>query len=118
MKLFKLVSQNGDIDWIVTNDPDSNLTKNVVKDKNAIRWKIEQLHREVKQLLGSQACQCRKARSQRNHIALVLQAWVSLAQAARTLKTTLYQLKHHLWSEYLRAELANPRIQAFLPNQP
>lgn len=118
VKLFKLVSQNGDIDWIVTNDPDSNLTKNVVKDKNAIRWKIEQLHREIKQLLGSQACQCRKGRSQRNHIALVLQAWVSLAQAARTLKTTLYQLKHHLWSEYLRAELANPRVQAFLPNQP
>jgi len=118
VRLFRLVAQDGSIDWIVTNDPDSNLTTDVVKSKNAIRWKIEQLHREIKQLLGSQACQCRKGRSQRNHIALVVQAWVSLAHSARHLQTTLYQLKHSLYSHYLRKELAHPRIKAFLPSSP
>jgi hypothetical protein len=28
---------------------------------------------------------------------------------------TLYQIKHDLLSDYLRAELRYPRIQAFLP---
>jgi len=32
-----------------------------------VRWKIEET--ELKQLTGVEACQCRKARIQRNHIA-------------------------------------------------
>lgn len=36
------------------------------------RWKIEQLHREGKQLTGLVRCQCRKARIQRNHIGCAL----------------------------------------------
>ena len=27
-----------------------------------IRWKIEEFHREIKQLTGIESCQCRKAR--------------------------------------------------------
>jgi hypothetical protein len=50
LRLFKLVAKNGDIDWIVTNDPASNLTVSVVQTKNAVRWRVEQLHRELKQL--------------------------------------------------------------------
>ena len=34
-----------------------------------MRWKIEEFHRELKQLTGVEACQCRQARIQRNHIA-------------------------------------------------
>jgi hypothetical protein len=38
----------------------------------AIRWKIEQLHREAKQVTGLERCQCRTARIQRNQIASAL----------------------------------------------
>ncbi|WP_346015781.1 transposase [Paraburkholderia sp. PGU19] len=34
-----------------------------------LRWKIEQFHREIKQITGLARCQCRKEHIQRNHIA-------------------------------------------------
>jgi hypothetical protein len=113
IRLFKLVAQNGDIDWLITNQPDSDLTTQVVRHENGVRWKIEQVHRDVKQLLGSEACQCRKGRSQRNHIGLVFQAWISLAVHARTFGQTLYQVKQNLLREYLMSELTLPTVQAF-----
>ena len=113
VRLFKLVAQNGDIDWIVTNNPDSTLTTQVVQLENGVRWKIEQVNRDVKQLLGSEACQCRKGRSQRNHIGLVYQAWVSLAVHARSVGETLYQVKQSLLRDYLMTELNMPTVLAF-----
>ncbi len=76
VRLFKIVAPNGDIDWLMTNRPHTGvgdnqraITAQDVADQNAVRWQIEQLHRELKQLVGSAKCQCRKARSQRNHLA-------------------------------------------------
>jgi len=43
-----------------------------------MRWCIEQLHRELKQLTGIERCQCRKQRAQRNHFAYCYHAWFSL----------------------------------------
>ena len=43
--------------------------KDVAQQVCKIRWKIEEFHREIKQLTGIESCQCRKARLQRNHIA-------------------------------------------------
>ncbi len=76
------------------------------------RWHVEQFHREVKQLTGSEKCQCRKARSQRNHLACCYFAWVSLQQHAQQIGTTLYGAQRNLWDEYLKAALRNPVIQA------
>jgi len=60
------------------------------------------LHRELKQLTGSEKCQCRSARSQRNHLACCYQAWLSLKVKANQLNKTLYQVKTDLWRDYLR----------------
>ena len=68
VQLFKLVAPNGDIDWVITNSPDETLTAQVAQDANDVRWQIEELHRGLKQLTGTEKCQCRKARSQRNHL--------------------------------------------------
>lgn len=76
---------------------------------------IEELHRGLKQLTGTEKCQCRNGRSQRNHIACCYHAWLSLKVKAKSLGKTLYQTKENLLSDYLRTELASPRIQAFLP---
>jgi hypothetical protein len=43
---------------------------------------IEEFHRELKQLTGVEACQCRKARIQRNHFACALLG-AELAQSNR-----------------------------------
>ena len=115
VQLFKVVATDGDIDWVVTNCPDETLTTQVAQDTNDVRWQIEELHRGLKQLTGTEKCQCRKGRSQRNHIACCYHAWLSLKVKARLLGKTLYQTKDDLLSDYLRTELAAPRIQAFMP---
>jgi hypothetical protein len=99
----------------VTNDLDLNLTAGVVRERNAVRWWVEQLHREMKQVLGSEACQCRKGRSQRNHWGLVLMAWVSLAVHARGLFRSVCVAERELWRDYLVAELVAPRVRALSP---
>jgi hypothetical protein len=116
VRLFKVVATNGDIDWVITNSPDETLTTQVAQDASDVRWQIEELHRGLKQLTGTEKCQCRKARSQRNHIACCYHAWLSLKVKAKELGKTLYQTKHDLFSDYLRAELRQPTIQAFLPD--
>jgi len=80
-----------------------------------VRWQVEAFHRELKQLTGSEKCQCRKARSQRNHLACCYHAWLSLKVHAKSLGKTLYQARRDLFSDYLRAELRNPTIKAFQP---
>ena len=112
VQLFKLVATNGDIEWVVTNDPASTLTRQVVQDVSDVRWQVEELHRSLKQLTGSERCQCRKARSQRNHLACCYHAWLSLKVQAKRLGKTLYQVHTDLFRDYLRAELANPHVAA------
>ena len=113
VKLFRLVATNGDIDWLITNDLDENLTAQAAKEADNVRWQIEQSHREIKQLTGSEKCQCRKARSQRNHLACCYEGWISLKVKAKEFKTTLYQIRKNLLYGYLKAELNNPRITAY-----
>ncbi len=115
VQLFKVVATDGDIDWVITNSPDETLTTQAAQEANDVRWQIEELHRGLKQLTGTEKCQCRKGRSQRNHIACCYHAWLSLKVKAKVLGKTLYKIKGDLLSDYLRAELATPRIHAFLP---
>ncbi len=112
VKLFKLVATNGDIDWVITNDLDSTHTAQVAQEANDVRWEIEQFHRELKQLTGSEKCQCRKQRAQRNHLACCYHAWLTMKVKAIELEKTIYQVKADLLTDYLRAELRSPRIPA------
>ena len=114
MQLFKVVAPNGDIEWVITNHPEGSFTTSDIQNENAERWQIEQLHRELKQLTGSEKCECRKARSQRNHLACCYLAWLALKVKARQLGKTLYAVQHDLFSDYLRAELRDPHIPAYL----
>jgi len=120
VRLFKIVAPNGDIDWLMTNRPHTGegdrqraITAQDVADQNAVRWQIEQLHRELKQLVGSAKCQCRKARSQRNHLACCYLAWVSLKVHAQHLAVTLYTARNQVWEAFLRAQLRAPAIPAY-----
>ena len=112
VRLFKLVAPDGDIDWVLTNDLAETLTAQVADDASDVRWQVEELHRGLKQLTGSEKCQCRAARTQRNHLACCYHAWVSLKVKAKELGQTLYALRESLFSHYLRAELQRPHIVA------
>ena len=113
VQLFKVVAPNGDIDWIITNRPDGTMTTHAIQTQNAVRWQIEQLHREMKQLTGSEKCECRKARSQRTHLGCCYHAWLALRLRANQLGQSLYAVQHALFDDYLRAELRHPHIPAF-----
>jgi hypothetical protein len=111
VKLFKIVAPNGDIEWVITNDLSHSVNLFVAELKNDNRWQVEDFHRGVKQLTGSEKCQCRKARSQRNHLACCYHAWVSLKVRAKQVHRTIYQIRKELFSDYLVHELMYPRIQ-------
>ena len=109
LKLFSVAVSSNRTDFVVTNDT-SQACADDTKKICAIRWFIEQFHREIKQLTGMEKCQCRKQRIQRNHIACAMHVWVYLKKLAYETKTTVYQIKRNLLSEYLKTELENPRI--------
>lgn len=109
VKLFRVEVSINRTDWVVTNDPSQDSTQGT-QNVCALRWKIEQFHREIKQLTGIEKCQARKSRIQRNHIACAVLAWQCLTRIARKTQTTIYQLKHNMLSDYLRQELRNPSV--------
>jgi hypothetical protein len=86
----------------------------VVQQVCKIRWKIEEFHRELKQLTGIESCQCRKARIQRNHIACAILVWLRLKDMAYKTGQTIYQIKSRLWSDYLIQQLKRPDIFMYL----
>ena len=108
VKLFRVAATNR-TEYVATNDLSQNSAVSV-KDMCGIRWKIEQYHREGKQILGIEKCQCRKARAQKNHIGCAILAWHCLTKLARKLKTNIYALKNNLLSDYMKEELKNPSI--------
>ena len=109
VKLFRVASSTGRTDYVVTNDLAQNDTS-VVQQACNWRWKIEQFHREAKQLTGLERCQCRLARIVRNHIGCTLLVWIRLQAIAYQTGQTIYQVKHGMLSEFLRQQLKSPAI--------
>ena len=112
LKLFKLVDQDGNIEWVITNKLSEDFTRLRAIQAVQVRWQVEEFHRSFKQLTGSEKCQCRKERSQRNHLACCYAAWVALKVKAHEMKTTVYQVRNRLFTEFLKSQLKNPTIPA------
>jgi hypothetical protein len=109
LKLFRLVLSTQLTDCVVTNDHSQDST-DATREESAIRWKIEQFHREAKQVTGLESSQCRSQRAQRNHIACAMLVWVRLNQLAQQTQTNVYQLKQGLLDSYVCAQLRQPSI--------
>jgi hypothetical protein len=110
VKLFRLVLSSKRTDYVATNDMSQDSTQDT-QEVCALRWKIEQFHRETKQCTGIEGCQCRLSRIQRNHIACAILVWVRLKQIAHETLSTIYALKQGLLDEYMRSQLRSPAIQ-------
>jgi len=113
LQLFRLVVSTDRTDYIVTNDVTQHSTDDT-QQVCAIRWKIEQLHREVKQVTGLERCQCRSARIQRNHIACAMLVWCRFKELAYETGRTVYQIKFGQLSEYLIEQLKSPSVKMAL----
>ena len=110
MKVFRLVLSSKRTDYVVTNDINQDSAQ-AAKDNRGLCWKIEQFHREAKQVTGVEKCQCRKQRAQRNHIGCSILVWVQLKRLAHQTGKTIYQLKFGLLSDYMRDQLKQPSIR-------
>ena len=109
LKLFRVLVSTHRTGYRVTSEVEPRDTA-AAEHESSVRWTIEQFHRERKQLTGVQACQCRLARSQRNHIALAVRAWTRLKQAAYQSQKTVYQLKKGFLDAHMRHELLQPAL--------
>ena len=106
LRLFRLTAKHR-TEYIVTNDVSIETAK-AAKKVGGFRWKIEQFHREVKQLTGASKCQARKGRKQRNHICIAFVVWHQLNEIANQMKTTMYEVKHMPLKEYQKQLWRNP----------
>jgi hypothetical protein len=113
VQCFRVAVSTHRTDYVVTNDLAQNSTQ-ATQEACGLRWKIEQLHREGKQLTGLERCQCRKARIQRNHIGCALLVWVRFKELAARTGRTMYQLKHGLLDDYLVQQLKKPSLMMAL----
>lgn len=109
-KVFRVLVKPTQTDYIVTNDITQNDSE-TAKTHSSFRWLVEQTHREEKQCTGIQKCQCRLARSQRNHIAIAILVWNRLKTLAYQTQQSLYALKRGLLDEYMRSQLSNPTFK-------
>ena len=107
---FRLVLSTQRTDYVVTNEIEQDNVE-VVQDVCGFRWKIEQFHRETKQVTGIERCQCRKARIVRNHIGCAILVWVRLKQVAHETHKTIYRVKEGLLDDYLCQQLKSPTVQ-------
>lgn len=109
VKLFRIELSTQRTEYVVTNDHSQDST-NATRKESAIRWKIEQFHREAKQVTGLESCQCRSQRAQRNHIACAMLVWIRFNQIAQDTQTNVYHIKQGLLRDYMRDQLRNPSI--------
>lgn len=106
-KLFQVPVSTNRTDYVATNDLTQKTTSDTRKEC-AIRWHIEEFHRELKQLTGIEQCQTRIGRSQRNHICLAIQAWICLKETAFKRGVTIYQQKQEPLKKYMIDLWRNP----------
>lgn len=110
VKLFRLVLSTERTDFIATNDGAQDSTQGT-REVCALRWKVEQFHRESKQVTGIERCQGRLARIQRNPIGCAILVWIRLKQVAHQAASNIYQLKQGLLDDYMRSQLRSPAIR-------
>src|SRR5215212_8325843 len=100
---FRVAVSTHRTDYVVTNDPTQDPTP-ATPEVCGFRWKIEQWHREGKQVTGLERC----------HIACALLVWVRLKELAVQTGRTVYQLKHSLLDDYLIQQLKNLSLKMVL----
>ncbi|MGL4757968.1 MAG: transposase [Patescibacteria group bacterium] len=108
VKLFSIASSDRRIDALCTNYIEETMTAKDIQEVYALRWKVEEFHQQIKGTLGIAKCQCRKRRSQKNHILCSILAYIYLSKEAIKSKTTIFQLKQRQLDDYMMSIMKHP----------
>lgn len=111
IKVFKFVFQNGNIEYLATND--TNISASAAERIYGKRWNIEIYHKGLKQQCGVEKCQARIARIQRNHIWCSINAFIALELHRLKTDTTFTEAKLSITRNAVRDYLLAPRFGVF-----
>ena len=106
VKIFKLVTPDGDIEYWATNDLQMSELQRL--HLTEFIWTIESYHRAIKQCCGIEKAQVRSATAQRNHISLALRAFLRLERVSFISGISWYELKTDIIRHAVTAYLAHP----------
>ena len=106
IKIFKIVTTDGDIEYWATND--LTLAELSRLKYSEWAWMIETYHRGIKQFCGIERCQARSATAQRNHIELALRAFLRLEYHSFVKGISWFEAKTSIIRDAVRAYLAQP----------
>ncbi len=106
VRVFKVVSRDGDIAYWATNDLQMDELTRLVGAERC--WAIESYHRGLKPCCGVERAQVRAARAQRNHIGLAIRAFLRLEHHVYTTGISWYRAKAQIVRGAVRAYIAKP----------
>jgi hypothetical protein len=106
IRVFKTVSNNGDVEYYATDD--TNMSESRCEELADHGWGIEVYHRGIKQCCGVERAQVRKAVKQISHIMLSLRAFLRLEMHRLRTGISWYETKISIVREAIRSYLANP----------
>ncbi len=106
IRVFKVVSRDGDIEYWATNDLAMDELGRLELAERC--WAVEEYHRALKQCCNVERCQARSARAQRNHIGMAIRAFVRLSWHFYTTGVSWYEAKTRIVREAVRAYRSHP----------
>lgn len=106
IRVFQVVSRDGDIEYRATNDLRMDELGRPAGAEQ--RWAIENYHRGLKQCCGVERARVRAPRAQRNHIGLAIRAFPRLEYHFFTTGVSWYEAKARIVRDAVRAYIANP----------
>lgn len=107
IRVFKIVTTDGDIEYWATNKLEMDGLERV-KWAN-FSWTLENYHRGVKQYCLIERAQVRSGRAWRNHIGLCLRAFLRLESHCYHTGLTWFEAKMAIIRDAVRSYLAHPR---------
>lgn len=108
VKVFRVVTKEGKVDYLATND--LSLTFPDIQEVAARRWKVEEYHRGLKQTTGVESCQSRTGRSQRTHIFCAILSFLALEKKRLEDGITWYESKRKIIADALFLYLKQPMV--------
>ena len=106
VRVFKVVSRDGNIEYWATNDLSMDDLRRLELAERS--WTVEEYHRALKQCCNVERGQARSTRAQRNHIGMAIRAFARLSWHFDTTGVSWYESKAKIVREAIRAYRLKP----------
>ncbi len=106
IKVFKVVSRDGDVEYWATNDLAMDELRRLELSERC--WAVEEYHRALKQCCNVERCQARSSRAQRNHIGMAIRAFARLSWNSYSTGVSWYEAKTAIVRDAVRSYRSKP----------